>query len=324
MGTLFLCIAVTTHEGYPKPTTTGFPVAKNSVNEGDPAAESTAIAEKQSTWGKEFRYIGGARIKTKIHLVSPELMKRASRPTSYAPTSVFTIVLNKVDSLHWLEPNEHATDLARAELLGHGPVIFHGVGFPDIRTDRKPEQFFNAATVDPTQWNPLVTWRETKSNTTGSEPIADVRCMGLSAQAVARRADRYEPIIEKASERYKVSMDLVKAVVAQESCFNNNARSHVGAQGLMQLMPETASWLKVRNPRDPKDNLRGGVRYLASLIREFKSIELALAAYNAGPGNVRRYKGIPPFPETREYLQKVKANFRRYDAATRLAESSSS
>lgn len=259
-------------------------------------------------------------LRPKVHVISPELALRASRPSSYAPESLFNVVLDQVNSRHWLVSAKYSPDLARAELIGNRPVTFHGVGFPDIRTDRKPKHYFNAVDADPTQWNQLVTWRNSKTKSGDTEAIPHVRCMGLSPQAVARRADKYEHLIRDLSDRYKVNSNLVKAVVTEESCFNNNALSHVGAHGLMQLMPETATWLKVKDSGDPKDNLRGGVRYLSSLLKEFETVELALAAYNAGPGNVRRYKGVPPFAETRAYLQKVQSNYRRYSAATRLAD----
>ncbi|MFT6874736.1 MAG: hypothetical protein ACI9XK_002030 [Granulosicoccus sp.] len=256
----------------------------------------------------------------KIHVVSPELSLRASRPSSYALEATINAVLDKVNSRRWLRSAKYSPDLARAELVGNLPVTFHGVGFPDIRTDRKPKHYFSAVDADPTRWNQLVTWRDSKRGGEAGEPIPHVRCMGLTPQAVARRADKYEHLIKEFSQRYKVNSNLVKAVVTEESCFDNNALSHVGAQGLMQLMPDTATWLKVKDSGDPKDNLRGGVRYLASLLKEFETVELALAAYNAGPGNVRRYKGVPPFAETKAYVQKVQSNYRRYAAATRLAD----
>lgn len=260
----------------------------------------------------------------KIYVVSPMLAVRASRPSSYAPKSVVSGVLNQVSSRVWLESAKYSPDLARAELLGNMPAKFHGVGFPDIRRDRKPQHYFNAVTVDPTQWNQLITYRNSKSEEGVIEAIPHVRCMGLTPQAVARRADRYEDLIAELSKRYKISSNLVKAVVTEESCFNNEALSHVGAQGLMQLMPETATWLKVGDPSNPKDNLKGGVRYLSSLLKEFGTVELALAAYNAGPGNVRRYKGVPPFAETRAYLQKVQSNYRRYSAVAYFEDGRSS
>lgn len=255
-----------------------------------------------------------------IRTDAPEVVVPATRPASYAPEETINAVLDEVRSRHWLKAAQYSPDLARAEVTGNRPVTFYGVGFPDIRTDRKPKLYFNAVNADPTRWNPLVTWRESRSGGDAVEVIPHVRCMGLTPQAVARRADKYEHLIMDLSQKYKVNPNLVKAVVTEESCFDSNALSHVGAQGLMQLMPDTAAWLKVKDSADPKDNLRGGVRYLASLLKEFDSLELALAAYNAGPGNVRRYNGVPPFAETKAYLQKVKSNYRRYAAATRLAD----
>lgn len=263
-------------------------------------------------------------LKSKLDIIPIPVKPAVFRPMSFASSDEFSGVLGEVKSRRWLEHAKYSPDLARQKLAGNQTVEFHGVGFPDIRTDRTPQHFFNAVTADPTQWNQLVAWRASKTEGGEAQPIAHVRCMGLSPQAVARRVDRYEHLINEFSQRYNVSSNLVKAVVTEESCFNNTALSHVGAQGLMQLMPETANWLKVRDPEDPKDNLKGGVRYLSSLLREFESVELALAAYNAGPGNVRRYNGVPPFAETRAYLQKVKSNYRRYSAATRLAKGHSS
>jgi len=141
-----------------------------------------------------------------------------------------------------------------------------------------------------------------------------------SASELAFGADHYLDLIYAYAEKYEIDAQLVKAVIAVESCFNNKALSKVGAQGLMQLMPDTAKWLKVQDPHDPAQNVRGGVKYLAVLQKEFDRLELVLAAYNAGPGNVRRYKGIPPFAETRAYVTKVQANYRRYKAAKSLLD----
>jgi soluble lytic murein transglycosylase-like protein len=313
-----LCIAASLLVGFAKPE-----LSQESVSETTGMSLAEWVARPLSHHPEVrsmYKPMDIASMRPRIHVISPELAQRASRPSSFAHESAISSVLDQVNSRHWLESAKYSPDLARAELIGNLPVTFHGVGFPDIRTDRKPKHFFSAVDADPSQWNQLVTWRNSKTSGGASEPIPHVRCMGLSPQAVARRADKYEHLISELSERYKVNSNLVKAVVTEESCFDNLALSHVGAQGLMQLMPATAVWLKVTDPGDPKDNLRGGVRYLSSLLKEFETVELALAAYNAGPGNVRRYNGVPPFAETRAYLQKVKSNYRRYSAATRLAD----
>lgn len=240
-----------------------------------------------------------------------------SRPSSLAEDSTLDSVLEGVNSRRWTDPSIYSPDRAIAEMMSSQPGVFHGVGFPDVRTYRKQKRLYNP--LNPQPWSKMISWRKRDGEQTSAEPIARVRCMGLSPQAVARRADRYNGLILDYALKYKVSVSLVKAVITEESCFNNKALSPMGAQGLMQLMPATATWLKVRDPHDPEDNLEGGIRYLASLQNQFDTLELALAAYNAGPGNVRRYGGVPPFRETRAYVKKVKANYRRYAAVTRFA-----
>jgi soluble lytic murein transglycosylase len=123
--------------------------------------------------------------------------------------------------------------------------------------------------------------------------------------AVAR--DRYLPLVEAHSGRYGLDPRLVLAVVEVESAYRPDARSHKGAMGLMQLMPATAAGLDVDDPYDPDQNLRGGTAYLARMVERFGTLELALAAYNAGPEAVERYDGVPPYRETREYVERVLA-----------------
>jgi soluble lytic murein transglycosylase len=116
----------------------------------------------------------------------------------------------------------------------------------------------------------------------------------------------YDTIIRTSSERHGVDYSLINAVIKVESNFNEQAVSHRGAMGLMQLMPATARQLGVYNPYDPRENVDGGVRYLRHLIDRFDGdLKLALAAYNAGPAAVERYGTVPPITETKNYVKKV-------------------
>jgi len=124
---------------------------------------------------------------------------------------------------------------------------------------------------------------------------------------------RFSEEIGEAARAHDVNPALIAAVIHAESGFKTKARSHVGAQGLMQIMPSTARYLGCRNAWDPAQNIYAGSKYLRQLLDRFNgNLRLAVAAYNAGPGAVSKYKGIPPYRETRNYVKKVLGHYSRY------------
>jgi soluble lytic murein transglycosylase-like protein len=126
----------------------------------------------------------------------------------------------------------------------------------------------------------------------------------------------YEDLIQEAARLYDLDPALIRAVMQAESAFHPYAVSRAGAEGLMQLMPELADEMRVGNSFDPRENIMGGARYLKRLLDYHRGdIDLTLASYNAGPGNVERYGGVPPFRETRNYVKTIKRLLKRGESA---------
>lgn len=148
-----------------------------------------------------------------------------------------------------------------------------------------------------------------------TRPVTKVNANIYSAQAetgaekISTR-EQIKNIVFRAAKKHGVDEKLVNALIKQESGFNPNAKSKVGAMGLMQLMPATAKGLGVTNPMDPEQNVEGGVKYLKYMLNKYNgNVILALAAYNAGPGAVDKYDGVPPYKETQNYVKSILANY---------------
>lgn len=145
-------------------------------------------------------------------------------------------------------------------------------------------------------------------------------CNGGNLKTLERKLTRYRKIMTKYSQKYDVSEALIKAVITAESCFNERALSPKGAQGLMQLMPGTARRFGISNSYDPDANIRGGTRYLKYLLNYYDEYMIdAIAAYNAGEGAVDKYKGVPPYNETIQYVAKVDSLYKLYTQGVKVS-----
>ncbi len=126
--------------------------------------------------------------------------------------------------------------------------------------------------------------------------------------------NKYDDVISRASRQFGVDPFLIKAVIKAESDFDHQAVSHKGAQGLMQLMPDTADEINVEDPFDPEENIFGGTWYLSHLLKRFNNDKkLALAAYNAGPEKVEAHRGVPPIPESKAFVKRVMNYYQLYN-----------
>lgn len=161
------------------------------------------------------------------------------------------------------------------------------------------------------------THQKTVSPQSETESVASLQVQGKLSSQVGKDLP-YQDFVREASQKYNVPVQLVNAVIKQESAFNPKAVSHCGAQGLMQLMPATGKAYGCQNAFDPKQNIMAGTSFLSDLLKKYKGdVELALAGYNAGPGNVAKYGNqVPPFKETQDYVVKVQKYYQQNLAAS--------
>ena len=154
-----------------------------------------------------------------------------------------------------------------------------------------------------------------KDNNTETKEALELKSkIDLKAQST-----NVDEIIETFAHKYDVDGDLIKAIIKQESGFNTRATSKKGAMGLMQLMPKTAESLGVLDAYNPSQNIEGGVKYFKSLLEKYdNNPELALAAYNAGPGAVKKYGGVPPYKETQNYINTIMNTYNKVKEAELL------
>ena len=184
--------------------------------------------------------------------------------------------------------NDIASFMSEKQSLGLANILYKKI------TGENMGSKFNANSVLPVN-----------SNQGLDNKTYDIPAISPGEKAI-ERLDKYEKIIDKASSNYGVDKNLIKSVILTESAAKENALSSAKAKGLMQLIDSTAAEVGVNNVWDPAQNILGGTKYLADLLRKYNGdIKLALASYNAGPVNVDKYGGIPPFEETQTYVKRV-------------------
>ncbi|MFT9426973.1 MAG: lytic transglycosylase domain-containing protein [Sporolactobacillus sp.] len=171
----------------------------------------------------------------------------------------------------------------------------------------------SAVTASDALWSQLSAALPAQTQTLTNATIGSAQPLATTNTAGTASSGNYGATIQQMAEKYGVSPALIHAVMDTESGGNKDAVSSVGAQGLMQLMPATAQALGVTNTFDPSENIEGGTKYLSQLLNEFQgNTRLALAAYNAGSGSVKKYGDVPPYPETQAYVTKVMNKMQSY------------
>ncbi|MGK9477081.1 transglycosylase SLT domain-containing protein [Melioribacter sp. OK-6-Me] len=182
---------------------------------------------------------------------------------------------------------QFADFMTRGKSIGIADAVYKKVTGEELPKNIKTSSFKRTVDVDTRKYD-----TEFKSVKPASDSLNRLR--------------KYEDIIDKASNEFGVDKNLIRSVILAESAANHNAISPAKAKGLMQLIDSTATEMGVKNSFDPEQNIFGGTKYLAKMLRQYNgNLKLALAAYNAGPNNVEKYNGIPPFKETQRYIEKV-------------------
>jgi hypothetical protein len=210
-------------------------------------------------------------------------------------------------------------------------TLLNGLGEPDTLTVARAVRRIGNTMVSVMIWNPTQNAAKKKAPATFSKKTSvsvQERSYRSREELIVEGPDAiveftwkvpYKDLITKMSTKYQIDPYLIAALVQQESNFNAGAMSVDSAMGLTQMIPGTAEMMGVRNPNDPHQSLDGGVRYLKLMLKRFKGdVSLALAAYNAGPGNVEKYHGVPPFAETRDYVKRIMSRYKE-KVAGRLA-----
>ena len=242
-----------------------------------PEAKSLSVSEKQKM----------ARVSKQFESLLTSMMLKSMNQTKGEMSGENSFGGDYFDSIFQFEI---ADQISKGTGLGVAEQIYRKLTGENFSTE-----ILNPK-IEPIKKQPKV---EVTTNT------SEIPAVKPSNQSLIR-LNNYEDIIKQASETYGVDKNIIKSVILAESSAKENAVSTANAKGLMQIIDPTAKYLGINNVWDPKENIMGGAKYLSELLRKYSgNLKFALAGYNAGPGNVDKYAGIPPFTETQTYVKRV-------------------